>query len=837
LTFNASDTSHTIAVPINDDSLVEIEETFFIDLSNPLPIEISNIADTQGDGEIQIDEIYEIAIQDTTVGEGDGTVQFVVTVTPAVQVGYTFAVDYTTVDGTAEDENGWNDYKLTAGTLIFNVGETIRTLVVPIINENLVDPGESFDMLISNNSPVSFTSIIDNRATCQITDNDLYLVIDKSGSGDGDLVAGDGVPSGMLGSSAPPLNLPMTLVYEVGDQVSLDATPSINPYPGTIFKGWSGDHTDASANTTVNMDTHKTVTAAFAQQYYIAPILSNKGSISPAGVAPPVPDPTISGHVIVEHGSDQAFTITPAAVEWNVVKDVLRDGASVGASAVPPSPAVGPATYTFTNVTANHTIGTNYDDHGGSCPGSSTFLDPPNTNVRGEISPAGDYDVFKVTLPSKGILTTYTEGNTDTFGYLLTSGCATMVENDDRDQIDTNFFIQETLDAGTYYIRVRHWDETNGTGEYRFYVDFSPDDHGSSCNTATVVDRNSTTPGDIVTGGDKDYFEVEMPAQGILTTYTTYTADSTDTYGYLLDANCNVLTQNDNSGDLDNFRIQRNVGPGTYYIAVRHSEEVAGTGTYNLVVESVLTYVITANSGYGGTISPSGSVSVPNGGDQSFDIEGSGLNAILRLEVDGSEIVAAAGQTTYTYGFTNVTENHSITVAFDLPQDACVDISDTPLDAMYQAAPANIMFAIDDSGSMDWEFLTEESDGLFRPHGRIFRYVFDDAGDNEYSDVLSRGDTRKMWQSQWPGYNTLYYNPDMDYSPWPLLGDADPDWPQSHPINADPIFNLEGSYDTVRTGGSGAEVLVDNEDSPPTFTMIPEASIPIRTVFIRPHGT
>jgi type IV pilus assembly protein PilY1 len=315
-----------------------------------------------------------------------------------------------------------------------------------------------------------------------------------------------------------------------------------------------------------------------------------------------------------------------------------------------------------------------------------------------------------------------------------------------------------------------------------------------------------------------------MPAQGILTTYTTYTADSTDTYGYLLDANCNVLTQNDNSGDLNNYRIQRNVGPGTYYIAVRHSEEVAGTGTYNLVVESVLTYVITANSGYGGTISPSGSVSVPDGGNQSFDIEGSGLNAILRLEVDGSEIVAAAGQTTYTYGFTNVTENHTITVAFDLPQDACVDISDTPLDAMYQAAPANIMFAIDDSGSMDWEFLTTESDGLFRPHGRIFRYVLDDAGDNEYSDVLSRGDTRKMWQSQWHGYNRLYYNPAMEYGPWPLLGDADPDWPRSHPINANPTFNLDGSYDTVRTGGSGSEVLVDNDDYAPTFTMIPEAS-------------
>jgi hypothetical protein len=152
-------------------------------------------------------------------------------------------------------------------------------------------------------------------------------------------------------------------------------------------------------------------------------------------------------------------------------------------------------------------------------------------NVRGGINPVGDYDVFKVTLPSNGILTTYTEGNTDTFGHLLTSACGTMVENDDRDQIDTNFFIQENLDAGTYYIRVRHWDETNGTGEYRLYVDFAPDDHGSNCNTATLVDRNSTTPGDIDTGGDKDYVKVQMPAQGILTTYTTYTADSMDTYG------------------------------------------------------------------------------------------------------------------------------------------------------------------------------------------------------------------------------------------------------------------------------------------------------------------
>ena len=56
------------------------------------------------------------------------------------------------------------------------------------------------------------------------------------------------------------------------------------------------------------MDNHKTVDGFIVQLYYIATILSNTGSISPAGVpvAPPLPDsdPSIVGHVIVEHDDD-----------------------------------------------------------------------------------------------------------------------------------------------------------------------------------------------------------------------------------------------------------------------------------------------------------------------------------------------------------------------------------------------------------------------------------------------------------------------------------------------------------------------------------------------------
>ena len=49
---------------------------------------------------------------------------------------------------------------------------------------------------------------------------------------------------------------------------------------------------------------------------------------------------------------------------------------------------------------------------------------------------------------------------------------------------------------------------------------------------------------------------------------------------------------------------------------------------------------------------------------------------------------------------------------------SCIDLADIPLDALEQAAPGLIMFVLDDSGSMDWSFMTPpgapgESSGLF----------------------------------------------------------------------------------------------------------------------------
>ncbi len=145
-----------------------------------------------------------------------------------------------------------------------------------------------------------------------------------------------------------------------------------------------------------------------------------------------------------------------------------------------------------------------------------------------------------------------------------------------------------------------------------------------------------------------------------------------------------------------------------------------------------------------------------------------------------------------------------------------INISDEPMETQVQSAAANIMFILDNSGSMDWEFLTAGSDGKFE--GDI-EYLFDDPGDNNYDTGSSNGtilpdDERGKWKSQWSGYNKIYYNPSTAYLPWPQTTthphvDADVSNPRSNPANATPTFDLTAEYHSV----AGYEVIVDNTDA------------------------
>ena len=102
-------------------------------------------------------------------------------------------------------------------------------------------------------------------------------------------------------------------------------------------------------------------------------------------------------------------------------------------------------------------------------------------------------------------------------------------------------------------------------------------DGGNSCATADgfyPYGQNGT----IGYAGDIDYYVLRFTGCGTLNIGSTGT---TDTYGYLLDANCRVIAQNDDANGSYNFNISGRLNAGVYYLAVRHYNRF-GTGNYRL---------------------------------------------------------------------------------------------------------------------------------------------------------------------------------------------------------------------------------------------------------------
>ena len=108
------------------------------------------------------------------------------------------------------------------------------------------------------------------------------------------------------------------------------------------------------------------------------------------------------------------------------------------------------------------------------------------------------------------------------------------------------------------------------------------------------------------------------------------------------------------------------------------------------------------------------------------------------------------------------------------PFGHAIEIADVPMATKIQKAPPNIMFVLDNSGSMDWGFMVEgTNNGVWGTSGNWWLnalYVFDDPGDHNYSyaDSVLNGTERAEWQSQWSGANKIYFNQQVEYKPWPL---------------------------------------------------------------------
>ncbi|MDA8138993.1 MAG: PilC/PilY family type IV pilus protein [Desulfobacteraceae bacterium] len=139
-----------------------------------------------------------------------------------------------------------------------------------------------------------------------------------------------------------------------------------------------------------------------------------------------------------------------------------------------------------------------------------------------------------------------------------------------------------------------------------------------------------------------------------------------------------------------------------------------------------------------------------------------------------------------------------------------IDISDTPLDAVVNAPAPNVMLVWDDSSSMQAEFMTNAPDGLFAHCFYLFRPPADQPGQGQINPDQPTLDEnqRRLWRSQWWGYNHLYYNPSVEYRPWPAtsryrLAEADLNRPWSEPVQLGagaPRIDLSETFFQVRNG-------------------------------------
>ena len=153
LTFAAGETTKTVSVVVNGDATDEVDETFYVNLSN---VGSATIGDSRGIATITDDDPQSssISIADASMLErNNGSRSLVFTLTLSAASGKSITVQYATANGTATVLG--LDYAAASGTVTFSPGVTSRTISVTVFGDRLVEPNQTFFVNLSN--PVNAT--------------------------------------------------------------------------------------------------------------------------------------------------------------------------------------------------------------------------------------------------------------------------------------------------------------------------------------------------------------------------------------------------------------------------------------------------------------------------------------------------------------------------------------------------------------------------------------------------------------------------------------------------------------------------------------------------------
>ncbi|MFO0584244.1 MAG: OmpA family protein [Anaeromyxobacter sp.] len=523
-------------------------------------------------------------------------------------IAVTFAIDTFTITASA----GANGSISPSGAVGVNSGATQAFTITPNTGYHVADvlvDGSSVGAVTSH----TFTNVTANHTIAASFAINTYTITPSAGAN---------------GAISP------ATAQTVNHGASLGFT--ITPNTGYHVADVLVDGVSAGAVTSytfTNVTAAHTIAASFAiNTFTITASAGANGSISP------------SGTVSVNYGATQAFTFTPSAGYH--VASVTVDGAAVAVA----------SSYTFTNVTANHTIAVTF--------AIDTFTITPSAGANGTISPA--------------TVQTVNYGATQAFTFTPSAG----------------YHVATVTVDGAAVAVASSYTFTNVTAAHSIAVTFAIDTFtitpsagaNGTISPATVQTVNygatanfTFTPG---TGYHVASLTVDGAAVAVASSYTftNVTANHTiavtfaiDTFTITASAGANgsiapTGAVSVNYGGVQTFTITPAVGYHVSDVVVDGFSLGAVTSyTFTNVTSAhtitasfaINTFTITASAGANGTISPSGAVSVNYGATQAFTFTPAANYHVATVTVDGAAVAVAS-----SYSFTNVTANHTIAVTF-----------------------------------------------------------------------------------------------------------------------------------------------------------------------------
>ena len=461
-------------------------------------------------------------------------------------------------------------------------------------------------------------------------------------------------------------------------------TPNTFTRSGYTFAGWdtlpSGVGTMYADGASYPFTSDATLYATWTQITYTITSSENGGSAGDS-ISP-------TGTLTVVSGGSQAFTVTTNGSD---VADVLVDGVDQGSI----------SSYTFNNVTANHTISVSFAAAGGSGSGFVfTYIAGPGGTISGStvqnVDQAGDTATDVTAVPNPGYhFVGWDDGATDA------------TRNDTEwNEANTTWFDQDITTTAEFAINTYTITSSTGTNGSITPLGTSTDNYGSN-QTFTITPASGYHVSNVVVDGSSVGTPTTYQFTSIAANHTisaTFAANAvtppsqpifnspnpttfTLTYSAGLGGSVSGPNQQTvNSGD-SGKAVTAVASTGYHFVQwsdgkttpSRTDANVTANESFRAIFAQdppvVITHTIMVSGGVGGTVSPSGSTIVNDGASLTISFTPSPNYHVASVVIDGVNIggvyqgsssavgaVNNGGPNSYT--FTNITADHSASVTF-----------------------------------------------------------------------------------------------------------------------------------------------------------------------------